>query len=145
MQNAITLEVGNELFAININQVEQVLLCQELKSIYNAPGYIKGLMQTYHGLIPVMDTREYFMGVQTDAENPYIAVVKVNDTRLGLLVNTVFNVISYSEYDLETIMINGEASDIGQIIHKDNATIRLIDMDKIFSEKEEIQQFIGKK
>lgn len=142
MFHAIVFEINKELFAADVMQVERIMDKGELESVYKAPAYVKGLIHLPECTVPVIDASEFFMNISADSDKSYIVIAKVQDKeRIGLLVDKVHEVITCYEDEVSEIRINGEISEIGKLIRKSDKTLRLIDIEKIFSNEEELKEF----
>jgi purine-binding chemotaxis protein CheW len=102
----ITFKLGDELFAINVAQVREVLEISQITKVPTAPEYMRGVVNVRGKAIPVVDLRLKFGLPKTEnTVNTRIVVmeVAVDDeiTVVGGIADSVHEVI-----ELEPSQIN---------------------------------------
>lgn len=70
----ITLQLGNELFAIDVVQVREILELAQVTKVPTAPAYMRGVVNVRGRAIPVVDLRTKF-GLPPVADTPMSRVV----------------------------------------------------------------------
>jgi len=94
----ITFKLGNELFAINVAQVREVLELPQITKVPTAPSYMRGVVNVRGKAIPVVDLRLKFGLDRTeDTVNSRIVVLEL-------------------ELDGETTVIGGIADSVHEVI-----------------------------
>lgn len=101
----MTFKLGDELFAINVAQVREVLEITRITHVPTAPDYMRGVVNVRGQSIPVVDLRLRF-GLPTKADS----------------VNTRIIVMEL-ELDQELITIGGIADSVHEVIELDAANI----------------------
>lgn len=94
----ITFKLGDELFAINVAQVREVLDLTQITKVPTSPGYMRGVVNVRGSAIPVVDLRLKFgLPRGTDTVNTRIVVLELNVggelTVLGGIADSVHEVI----------------------------------------------------
>ena len=94
----MTFKLGDELFAINVSQVREVLEVQQITKVPTAPPYMRGVVNVRGQAIPVVDLRLRFGLPSTpDTVNTRIIVMELNidgeSTVVGGLADSVHEVI----------------------------------------------------
>lgn len=56
----ITFQLGDELFAIDVAQVREILELSTITKVPTAPGYMRGVVNVRGKAIPVVDLRAKF-------------------------------------------------------------------------------------
>jgi purine-binding chemotaxis protein CheW len=102
----ITFKLGNELFAINVTQVREVLELPQITKVPTAPDYMRGVVNVRGKAVPVVDLRLKFGLPSTpDTINSRIVVLELEldgeTTVVGGIADSVHEVI-----ELEAGMIN---------------------------------------
>ena len=134
----LLFQLENEQYGININYIVEIISYQEVTHLPGMPRFVRGLMNLRGKIIPVIDAREKF-GKQKAIYNDKtcIVVLQVEEIIVGLIVDTISDVISVNENVLE------EAPKIGKIktnkyinnIAKINNEVKLlIDCEKLINE-----------
>lgn len=94
----ITFKLGDELFAINVSQVREVLDLAHITHVPTAPDYLRGVVNVRGSAIPVVDLRRKFgLPPAADTVNTRIVVMELEldgeTTVLGGLADSVHDVI----------------------------------------------------
>jgi purine-binding chemotaxis protein CheW len=98
----LTFAVGNEHYAIQIFSVTEIVGIQKITEVPDMPAYIKGVINLRGKVIPVMDVRVRFnLPERAYDDKTCIIVVNVNDTTIGLAVDTVSEVTSIPASHIE--------------------------------------------
>jgi purine-binding chemotaxis protein CheW len=136
--------VGEELFALNVNKVLEVLDKQHITRVPNAPDYIKGIINFRGDVVPVFESRHKFNLGQRDSNMSYVIIVldlsTENETfRIGAIVDKVKDVISFDDSELKPVpaMSKDFNSDFLKGIFRQNeAFIMVLDVEKVFTNDE---------
>jgi purine-binding chemotaxis protein CheW len=149
----LSFNIGEELFAISVLKVLEVLQKQNITPVPNAPTYIIGIINFRGEVVPVFDTRIKFnLQPRDEAESFAIAVldlVKNNEPfRIGAIVDKVRDVITINDTDIKPVppmdsKFNTEF--LNGIVKLDENFILLINVDRVFSDQEmkEVSQITG--
>ena len=102
----ITFKLGDELFAINVGQVREVLELPQITNVPTAPPYMRGVVNVRGKAIPVVDLRLKFgLPPAKDTVNSRIVVMELEldgePTVVGGIADSVHEVI-----ELEPSQIN---------------------------------------
>ncbi len=94
----ITFKLGDELFAIDVAQVREVLEVSQITKVPTAPGYMRGVVNVRGQATPVVDLRRRFgLPGAEDTANTRIIVMELDldgeATVLGGLADSVHEVI----------------------------------------------------
>lgn len=94
----ITFKLGNELFAIDVAQVREVLEVPTITKVPTAPDYMRGVVNVRGKAIPVVDLRLRFgLPAGTDTVSTRIIVMELfldgETTILGGMADSVHEVI----------------------------------------------------
>jgi purine-binding chemotaxis protein CheW len=101
----ITFKLGDELFAINVAQVREVLELSQITKVPTAPDYMRGVVNVRGKAIPVVDLRLKFGLPRTDdSVNSRIVVMEL-------------------ELDGETTVVGGIADSVHEVIELDPSQI----------------------
>ena len=94
----ITFKLGDELFAINVAQVREVLELPQITKVPTAPDYMRGVVNVRGKAIPVVDLRLKFgLPAAPDTVNSRIVVLEL-------------------ELDGETTVVGGIADSVHEVI-----------------------------
>ncbi len=97
----LTFHLGKEIYGIEIIHVIEIVGIQKITEVPDMPDFVKGVVNLRGQIIPVMDVRTRFrMEPRQYDERTCLIVVQINDTTIGLVVDTVNEVIDIPEENL---------------------------------------------
>jgi purine-binding chemotaxis protein CheW len=86
----LTFTLGDEIYGIGISHVIEIIGIQKITEVPDMPGYVRGVINLRGQVIPVLDVRTRFqMPVREYDERTCVVVVLLNETSVGLVVDTV--------------------------------------------------------
>ncbi len=90
----ITFSLAEELYAVPIQMIEEIIGRQEISLLPNVPAYIKGVINLRGDLVPIMDLRGKF-GLEEIEEGPLTVylIVRVDQRIIGMVVDSVSDVL----------------------------------------------------
>jgi purine-binding chemotaxis protein CheW len=140
----LSFTICNELFALNVAKVLEVLQKQKITVIPNAPDYIKGIINFRGEIVPVFEARTKFNFLPRNQEDSFVIIVldlSVNEDvfRVGAIVDKVKDVINIEEQDIKPVPpmskdFNTEF--LAGIYNQNDDFIMILNPDKIFSIEE---------
>ena len=94
----LTFKIADEEFAIPIAHVIEIVGIQKITEVPDMPDFVKGVINLRGKVIPVMDVRLRFKlpAVAYD-DRTCVVVVSVGDVTIGLVVDTVSEVVDIPE------------------------------------------------
>lgn len=99
----LTFSLGEEEFGINIRNVTEIIGIQKITVMPDVSEFIKGVINLRGRVIPVIDMRLRFELPERDYdERTCIVVVNVNDTSVGLIVDTVAEVMDIESSQIDS-------------------------------------------
>ena len=94
----LTFPLGNEEYGLEIRHVTEIVGIQKITEVPDMPPYVKGVINLRGKVIPVMDVRVRFAFEEKSYDDhTCIIVVNISDASVGLIVDTVSEVIGISE------------------------------------------------
>ena len=140
----LSFVVGDELYAVNVSEVLEVLEKQTITRVPNAPGYIKGIINFRGDIVPAFESRNKFNLPERDEEATYVIIVldlsKGNEVfRIGAIVDRVKDVLEIDENDIKSVpaMSKEFNTEFLQGIYKlKDSFILLLDVEKVFTGEE---------
>jgi purine-binding chemotaxis protein CheW len=97
----LTFLIGSETYAIEISYVTEIIGIQPITEVPEVPEYIRGIINLRGKIIPVMDVRLRFKKPFMEyAERTCVIVINVNEISIGLIVDSVAEVISIPDSDI---------------------------------------------
>ncbi|MDF2986064.1 MAG: CheW protein [Eubacterium sp.] len=136
----LTFALGKEEYGIEIKYVTEIIGIQVITKIPELPDYLKGIINLRGKIIPVMDVRLRFKKESREyTDRTCIIVIDINETSIGLIVDTVSEVITIEDVNIvpppnfKTGFNNKYVKGIGKT---GNDVKLLLDCEKILSEEE---------
>lgn len=143
----LTFKIGEEIFALEVSQVREVLDMTRITRVPRAPDFMRGVINVRGSVVPVVDLRLKFGLTRTEnTVDTRIVVMEINldgeATVLGALADSVNEVIELEPSCIEnpprigmrwkTEFIKG----IGKREDVDAKFIIILDIDRVFSTDE---------
>jgi len=142
----ITFKLGDELFAIDVARVREVLDLSEITRVPTAPPYMRGVVNVRGGAVPVVDLRLKFgLAPTADTVNTRIVVFElVIDGQLavvGGLADSVHEVLELERSQIREpprIAMRWRADMIEGLGKKGEQFIIVLDIARVFATDEAI-------
>ncbi|EPJ55931.1 MAG: chemotaxis protein CheW [Osedax symbiont Rs2] len=98
-----TFKVNNELFAIDVMQVKEVLRYSEIPPVPGSSSYIRGIINLRGNVVTVIDPRLLFsLEPREIDDDTRIIVVEYNEQEVvGMVVDSVDEVVNIPQNDIE--------------------------------------------
>jgi purine-binding chemotaxis protein CheW len=109
----VTFNLGNELFALEILKVQEIIRVFPITPVPHCPPFVDGVITLRGKIVPVVDLRCRF-GMQRAQHGPAtrIVVVGLGPVLLGLVVDRVHEVTRMGRSELEPAgAVGGAAND----------------------------------
>ncbi len=108
MENEDTLKgkylvftMGSELYGMEIRYITEIIGVQPITEVPGMPEYVKGVTNLRGKIIPVMDARLRFKKEAREYDGrTCIIVLDTNDISIGLIVDSVAEVITLQDEDI---------------------------------------------
>jgi purine-binding chemotaxis protein CheW len=138
LAKALTLRLGNELHAIPIAAVEEVLPALPIESIPQCPDFIRGVVFVRGHLIPVLDAAERLrLREHQRPLEPQIVCLRIGDRLIGLEVDEALDLIDIDpRAAVAAAEIGARAGFFTGVIELDDKIIRLLDPEKLVLQEE---------
>jgi len=91
----LTFVLGAETFAIGIMAIKEIIEYASLTEVPMMPTYVRGVINLRGIIVPIFDLRARFgMGLTTPTKMHVVIIVATGTRTIGLLVDTVSDIIS---------------------------------------------------
>ena len=137
----LTFKLGDEVFALDISQVREVLDFTAITKVPRTPEFMRGVINLRGNVVPVVDMRLKFGLTKTEKTvNTCIIIVEISldgdTTVLGALADSVQEVIDLEPDRIEPAPKIGtrlKTDFIKGMGKRDDQFIIILDIDKVFS------------
>jgi purine-binding chemotaxis protein CheW len=137
----ITFRLGDELFAINVIQVREVLDMSVITRVPRAPSYMRGVVNVRGSAIPVVDLRVKFgLPPSADTVNTRIVVLELSldgeAVVVGGIADSVHDVMELEASQIEEaprMAMRWRAELVQGMGKRGDEFVIILDIDKVFS------------
>lgn len=133
-------KVGQELYALDIMKIKEIIRPQKLTAIPKAPSFIEGVINLRGAVIPVADMRKRFdQPISEGNRKNRIVICSLAGKIIGLLVDEVTEVKRYGRNEIAPApqFIKGPQADyfLG-VARRGEDLIMLLNLEKVLSTEE---------
>jgi purine-binding chemotaxis protein CheW len=137
----LVFSVASEELGLDISCVREVLRPQEIYPLPKTPPFIEGVINLRGHIVALIDLRKRLNAKQVEDENKKrIIVCKLNNSIVGLTVNSLREIIALSEEDIrptpEVVSMQMEADVISGIATVGKRIIPILDLEHILTKEE---------
>ncbi|RKY89603.1 chemotaxis protein CheW [candidate division KSB1 bacterium] len=136
----LTFTLQNEEYGFEILKVKEIIGIMNITHVPQTPPFVKGVINLRGKVIPVIDLRLKFGLEEAEyTSETCIIVVDIKNTLVGIIVDSVSEVLDTTEKDLEPPPDFGASVDTSYILAlaKGKGKVKiLLDIDKVLTDKE---------
>jgi purine-binding chemotaxis protein CheW len=136
----LSFAIGRESYGMDIRYVTEIVVMQSITAVPDMPDYIKGVINLRGSVFSVMDIRNRFHLESTDyTDRTCIIIVKVDEQQVGVIVDTVNEVIDIPGEIIESLSgfhASTESNYIQGIGKLENKVVILLNIEKILYAEE---------
>ncbi|MGE0642090.1 MAG: chemotaxis protein CheW [Nitrospira sp.] len=136
----LTFNLGEELYGVDILRVQEIKGYTAVTKIPNTPSHIKGVLNLRGTIVPIVELRTKF-GMPTIDYTAFtvIIVVVVRDKVMGLVVDSVSDVLTIDKKDVQPPPQFGAMVDVSflnGVGKSGDKLVALLDLDRLLSDGE---------
>ncbi len=137
----VVFHLGDEAFGVDIAQVKEIIKMAEITQMPNASEFVEGIINLRGQITTIMDLRKRLgMQVADIDENTRIIIVEASGSTLGLIVDSVSEVLRMSGKDIDPPSAASTHAEYVQGVGKlDDRLLILLDLNRILSKEEIVQ------
>lgn len=136
----VTFTLEDEIYGINVMQVQEVLREIEVAPVPGAPHYVMGIINLRGNVVSVIDARTRFgLPPIESTDLTRIIVIEVQQNIIGILVDSVAEVIDIKRSEIETapnVGADETSKYIDGVVSRDDKLYILVDLNKLLSTEE---------
>lgn len=137
----MTFKSGDETYGLGISYVSEIIGIQQITVIPETEEYIKGLINLRGKIIPVVDVRIRFKKEPKEYnDRTCIIVIEVKGVMIGLIVDTIAEVVTISDEDIVPPPSLGANAHTNKYVYGigrvGNEVKLLLDPDKLLNDEE---------
>ncbi len=101
-QQYLAFHLGDEEYALDIKRISEIIKVREFTDIPRAPKFVLGIISLRGVVVPVFDLRNRLkLGVSEILPTSRIVVCQLDDVSVGLLVDTINQVVNLVDDEIE--------------------------------------------
>lgn len=136
----VTFRLADEVYGINVMQVQEVLRVSEIAPVPGAPHYVLGIINLRGNVVTVIDTR-IRLGLATTEVTDSTRIVIIETARhvVGILVDCVAEVVDVRTSEVESapnVGSDDSANYIQGVASRENELLILVDLNKLLTDEE---------
>jgi purine-binding chemotaxis protein CheW len=136
----VTFRLSDEIYGINVMQVQEVLRVSEIAPVPGAPHYVLGIINLRGNVVSVIDTR-IRLGLATTEVTDSTRIVIIEGAKhvVGILVDCVAEVVDLPMSEVESAPNVGNdesAKYIQGVASRDDELLILVDLNKLLTDEE---------
>lgn len=136
----VVFSLGKEEFAVDVAQVREIIRMEEITKMPKSPPFVEGIINLRGQIIAVIDlAKRLNLPPSERMEANRIVVVETEDLKVGMIVDSVSEVMSVTEDEIEPppILASDSATPfILGVVKRDRRLIILIDLSRLLSLEE---------
>ncbi len=140
VMQCVTFRLDDEVYGINVMQVQEVLRVTEIAPVPGAPHYVLGIINLRGNVVTVIDTRERLgLDSRERDESTRIVIIEAERQVVGILVDAVAEVVDLRASEIESApnVGNDESSKYIQgVSSRDGELLILVDLNKLLTDEE---------
>lgn len=140
----VTFCLGDELFAVPVEVVREILDHEEAFKIPHGPDYLLGLRDVRGQGVPVIDLR-LRLGMTKTEKTPHTRILVLDvpmnsrTLTLGLVADRVFEVVPFRREEIEgapDIGVRWQSDYISGVVRRNGGFVVIVDLARLFSSAE---------
>lgn len=136
----VIFQLGREEFAVEVTQVREIIRMQDITRMPKAPSFVEGIINLRGQIIAVLDLAQRLNLEAADrGSETRIIVVEAGDVKVGMIVDSVSEVMRISEEEVEpspALAADVEAVYLKGVVKQENRLIILLDLTRILATEE---------
>ena len=89
----VIFRVGKVVCALESIGVQEIIKEPRITPVYNSPAYVKGVINLRGRIVTIIDMRSKFGLKSSEADNRRIVIVSTGDEAIGLLVDSIDDIL----------------------------------------------------
>ncbi len=134
----VTFTVEKRIYAVDIMAVREIKAWSETTRLPHQPPYMLGVLNLRGSIVPVQDLRSRFgMGNTTANDTHVIVIVVVDDRLLGILVDSVSDILTVNIDDIRPVpqgSVNSADAFLEGLVNADDGMVAILTLPLLFAD-----------
>lgn len=139
----VTFRLGEEIYGVNVMQVQEVLRVGEIAPVPGSPDYVIGIINLRGNVVTVVDTRSRFgLPYKETDDLSRIVIIEADEQVIGILVDSVSEVVELRIDEMESAPNVGNeesARYIQGVTSREGELLILVDLNKFLTDEEKAE------
>ena len=137
----VTFEMNNEMFAIPIMDIQEIIRWTPIVPVPQSPGFVEGVINLRSKVIPVISLRRKFNigNEKASDDKSRIVIVSLGELVVGFIVDSVHEVLKVDKSSFEDtppIAVDAKRRCVKGIVKQDKQMIMILWLEELFSSEE---------
>lgn len=133
----VVFQLIDEEYGVEIGKVQEIVNLGKITRMPKAPDFVEGIINLRGGVVPIIDIKKRFdLATKEHDEKTRIMVVLIEGQAMGMIVDSVSEVLRLSKEDIEPpppIMGDISSDYIKGVGKVGDRIVTLLDLDKVLS------------
>lgn len=129
----VIFELAGQLYALPIQETQEIIRMTEITRVPNTREFVEGIINLRGSVVPVINLNRR-LGLPAGAydDSTRIIVVEYNGQKVGMIVDNVHEVGSYSEEEIEPPAVAGDGIEyLNGVVKKGDELWLLLNLGKV--------------
>lgn len=140
MEKYLSFEINDELYAVEILDVKEIIAMMKFTKVPKMPDFVKGVINLRGLVIPIVDMRLKFELPEIEYnERTTIIIGIIDDSLIGFIVDRTADVLNISNAEMSAPPKFGTDIDtefLKSMAKTENGVVMVVDLKKIFTQSE---------
>jgi purine-binding chemotaxis protein CheW len=136
-QEVLTFTIDDQYYGLDLLTVREIRAWTEVTSLPNTPDFVRGIINLRGTIVPIYDLRVRFGGGRTSTTPLHVViVVEAANGTFGLLVDSVSDILSIEQRELQSVPETGVEADsrfLSALVARDERMVSILDLDRLVS------------
>ncbi|RED17970.1 chemotaxis protein CheW [Pontivivens insulae] len=129
----VSFMVGGRVYAVDILTVREIRQPSYLTRLPNQPDHVRGVLNLRGAIVPVHDLGLMFGGQEVVvADLTVIVIVQVDDRVLGMLVDSVLDILTLAGSDIRLMPSGTDVPVVAGLYEGADGTITILELPAVF-------------
>ncbi len=137
----VAFKLADEEYGINIAAVESIIKMQAITIVPRAPKFVVGVTNLRGNIVPVIDLKTRLeLGSRQYTQDSRIVVALLKDAKIGMIVDSVSQVIDVDEAQIEPkpqMATTIDSSYISGVAKIDGELVILLDLESVLTQQKD--------
>ncbi|KKM12437.1 chemotaxis protein CheW [Clostridiales bacterium PH28_bin88] len=142
-EQLVVFQLAGETYGIDISSVHEIIRMQTITEVPRTPDFVEGVINLRGKIVPVIDLHKRFgLPVGEETQNSRIMVVEVNGVTVGMIVDSVSEVLRLPVANIEPpppMLSSVDVAYLRGVGKWQEQLIILLDLDKVLYDHEQRQ------